>query len=107
MLHIDYFVCLFEQVLHKQCKRFKMYRCAIFFLMRHLLFKNNMLIYLFWLCWVLVVACRISHCSCGIFSFGMWDLVPQPGIKPYPPALGAWSLCHWTTREGLVQVCFE
>ena len=30
---------------------------------------------------------------------GMWDLVPQPGIKPRPPALGAWSLSHWTTRE--------
>ena len=29
----------------------------------------------------------------------MWDLVPRPGIKPGPPALGAWSLSHWTTRE--------
>ena len=29
----------------------------------------------------------------------MWDLVPQPGIKPGPPALGAESLSHWTTRE--------
>ena len=28
----------------------------------------------------------------------MWDLVPRPGIKPGPPALGAWSLSHWTTR---------
>ena len=31
-------------------------------------------------------------------SCGMWDLVPRPGIKPGPPALGAWSLSHWTTR---------
>ena len=30
----------------------------------------------------------------------MWDLVPQLGIEPGPPALGAWSLSHWTTREG-------
>ena len=30
---------------------------------------------------------------------GMWDLVPQPGIKPASPALEAWSLNHWTTRE--------
>ena len=30
---------------------------------------------------------------------GMWDLVPWPGIKPCPLALGAWSLSHWTTKE--------
>ena len=33
---------------------------------------------------------------------GMWDLVPQPGIKPRPPALGAWSLSHWITRDMLI-----
>ena len=32
-------------------------------------------------------------------GWGMWDLVPWPGIKPGPPALGACSLGHWTTRE--------
>ena len=32
------------------------------------------------------------HVSCGI-------LVPRPGIKPVPPALGVLSLNHWTTRE--------
>ena len=36
--------------------------------------------------WTLVVAC-------------MWDLVTRPGIEPRPPALGARSLTHWTTRE--------
>ena len=45
-----------------------------------------------WLHWALVAA----H---GIFSCGMWDLVPWPGIKPGPPALRIWSLSHWTTRE--------
>ena len=30
---------------------------------------------------------------------GMWALVPWPGIKPAAPALKAWSLNHWTTRE--------
>ena len=30
--------------------------------------------------------------ACGI-------LVPWPGIEPVPPALEAWSLNHWTTRE--------
>ena len=39
--------------------------------------------------------------SCGTqdLSCDMWDLVPWPGMKPRPPALGAWSLSHWTTRE--------
>ena len=27
---------------------------------------------------------------------------PQPGIKPTPSALVAWSLNHWTTREAPV-----
>ena len=27
------------------------------------------------------------------------DLVPQPEFEPGPPALGAWSLSHWTFRE--------
>ena len=30
---------------------------------------------------------------------GMWDQVPLPGIEPRPPALGVWSLSHWTPRE--------
>ena len=37
--------------------------------------------------------------ACGIFNCSMWDLVPRPGIKPGPPALGTWSLSHWTARE--------
>ena len=32
-------------------------------------------------------------------SCGMWDLVPQPGIKPGPLQLGGQSLSHWTTKE--------
>ena len=34
-----------------------------------------------------------------LLAGGMWGLVPGPGIKPGPPALGARSLCHWTTKE--------
>ena len=26
-------------------------------------------------------------------------LVPQPGIKPVPPAVEAWSLKHWNAME--------
>ena len=32
------------------------------------------------------------HAGCGI-------LVPRPGVKLVPSALGAWSLNHWTARE--------
>ena len=32
-------------------------------------------------------------------SCGMRDLVPRPGTESWPPALGAQSLTHWTTRE--------
>ena len=34
--------------------------------------------------------------ACGV-------LVPQPGIKPTPPAVEVWSPNHWTTRQ--VPVC--
>ena len=51
-------------------------------------------IYLFiWLPRVLVAALGIFTDACRIFSCGMQDLVPGP------PALGAQSLNHWTTRE--------
>ena len=32
-------------------------------------------------------------------SCGTWDLLPWPGMEPRPPALGAQSLIHWTSRE--------
>ena len=32
-------------------------------------------------------------------SYGMWDLVPWPGLEPGPSALGAQILSHWTTKE--------
>ena len=38
-------------------------------------------------------------------SCGMLGLVPSPGMEPGLPALGAWSLRHWTTRE--VPVCSD
>ena len=44
--------------------------------------------------------------ACGLLSCGMRDLVPLPGIKPGPPALGAQSLTHWTTREVPIFIFF-
>ena len=42
--------------------------------------------------------------ACGIFSCGVWDLLPWPEIEPGTPALGAQSLSHWSTRK--VPLCF-
>ena len=42
---------------------------------------------------------QVLVAACGISSLG------SPGIEPRSPALRAWSLSHWTTREVPVQ-CF-
>lgn len=34
-----------------------------------------------------------------VLGCGMWNLVPWPGTKPWPSALGACTLSHWTARE--------
>lgn len=34
----------------------------------------------------------VQHCS-------MWDPVPQAGLEPRSPALGARGLSHWATRD--------
>ena len=58
-------------------------------------------IYLFWLRWVLVVACGIFQLRHVDFLVAacMQDLAPRPGIEPGLLALGVQSLTHWTTRE--------
>ena len=47
--------------------------------------KYWLLAFFFFFFWLLGIACRI--------------LVPQPGIEPVYPAVGAWSLSHWIARE--------
>ena len=52
----------------------------------------------------LVVVCKLLVVAC------MRDLVPQPGVEPGPPALGARSFTHWTTREvpgSLFRICLK
>ena len=56
----------------------------ISFFMAELKFPFYLFIFLFWPCQV----------ACGI-------LVPWSGIEPRLPALEAWHLNHWTTREVL------
>ena len=68
-------------------------RIYIFFFWVLFIFFFNIFskIYLFiWLYWLLG-ACKPLVVACGI-------LVPWLGIEPGPPALGAQSLSHWTTR---------
>ena len=48
---------------------------------------------------IFVAARGIFSCGMQTLSCGMWDQVPWPGVKPRLPALGMWSLSHWTTRE--------
>ena len=50
------------------------------------------------------LAVLVLVASCGIFNWGVWDLIPQPGMELGPPALGVRSLSHWTTRK--VPSCF-
>ena len=52
-----------------------------------------------WLHRVLVAAHGIFSCGLQTLSCSTWDLVPRSGVEPSPPALGAWCLSHWTTRE--------
>ena len=40
-------------------------------------------------------------CSVQDLCWGLKDLVLWPGLEPEPPALGAGSLNHWSTREVL------
>ena len=53
--------------------------------------------------WWSTAACSVDFVLCfSIFIFGCMAcgvLVPQSGIEPVPPALEAWSLSHWTSRE--------
>ena len=58
-----------------------------------------MVSFFFFLNIYLFICTRSLLAAYKLFSCGMWDLVPRPGIEPGSPALGAWSLSHWTTRE--------
>ena len=50
----------------------------------------------------LVAALKIFSCSMRTLSHNMWDLIPRAEIEPSTPALRAWGLSHWTTREILL-----
>ena len=45
--------------------------------------------------------------ACGIFSCGLWDLVPLPGIEPGSLHWEHGVFSHWTTRENLLLLSFN
>ena len=55
--------------------------------------------------YLFICLCQVLVAAYRIFSCGIWDLVPRLGIEPKPPALGARSPNHWTTRE-VPNYCF-
>ena len=65
-----------------------------------------------WLGRVLVAGCRIINLPISSLV-ATWELsfasrgilVPWPGIEPRSPALGVWSLSHWTTRDVPQHLC--
>ena len=69
------------------------YSCPIFLNLFYLTscFTDSFFVCLFFnLFWLLAVACRIFSCDTWTLSWGMWDLVPWPGIEPV--------LQHWELR---------
>ena len=68
---------------------------------KNVLLMNTFKNYLFIACGIYLCCGMQDLISCSIrtLSCGMWDVVLWLGIEPRPPALGAWSLSHWTTRE--------
>ena len=52
-------------------------------------------LFFFFLNIYLFIYLSVLGLSCGMRAL----LVAACGIEPGPPALGAWSLNHWTTRE--------
>ena len=56
------------------------------------LFFSLLFLKSFFFACIVVLFWGLHHWACRI-------LAPHPGIKPTPPALEAWHLNHWTTKE--------
>ena len=60
--------------------------------------------HVFFLLIVLFIYLAVLGLSCSLWEC---DLVPQAGVKPWPPALGLCRLSHQTTEKAAVHVvCF-
>ena len=58
---------------------------------------------------MLTLTCRWDFPGGGVVKNprGRWDLVPQPGIEPAPPAVEARSLNYWSAGEVLELAFFH
>ena len=56
------------------------------------------------LCLSLSLFLNIYFYFLAVLDLSLQDLVPWPGLELRSPALGAWSLSHWTTREVFLSV---
>ena len=62
--------------------------CVFCFLRSYSFFPLSIVfIIIIWPWWVLTAALRIFVAMWRVFSCGMWDLVPRPGLEPRCPAL--------------------
>ena len=69
------------------------------YILHFLLKKIFFLLYLILKTYLFIWPREILAAACTIFSCGVWDLVPRPGIEPGYPAFGVWSVSHWTIRK--------
>ena len=76
------------------------YMCVyIIYIFIHIMFC--MFLFWFFKYLFLFIQLAVSGLSCTMQTLGCgrWDLVSWPGTEPGPPALGAESHSHWTTKE--------
>ena len=97
--HIYTYIFIFPQILLPLSLSQNIEYSSLSLLNVYFIYSTCSFYLLIWLCWILVAAHGIFSCSMWTLSCGMWGLVPWPGIKPGPPALGAQRCSHWTTRE--------
>ena len=87
MLHCQYY--------KHECKCLVLFSLLVF---RHgntlLICSSVFLIFIY-----LYIYLVVPGLSCSMQSLSCDMCVLVPWIEPGPPALGVWSLCHWTTRD--------